>query len=347
MKYTLYQSILILSLATGLFSCQKDKSPEVVKNWNWEYMGRPWGDSAVNEIVVHPDDENLWFVTSWRGIYITRDAGKTWEKHLNGFSAAIEIDPANSSNVYVSANSSIYFSGDKGNTWALLYTFPKSIVSILISKVDQSILAGIAWSDMQMANGIYKSTDKGKTWQYYSYNVSAKGLIPWDIEEDAVNNKLYISTEIWDHPTPYKPPFLRSSDGGLTWTNIGDSIPWHALRVQVQPGTNDVYALTEGMGIYYSKDFGDHWQRLFSPFWVTLTIDKNYPNVFYGGAHTYSGSSGGIYLSKDAGRTYEGSPRYKPIGLDGKLIASICLNASSTVLYAAAYNSGIYRSRIP
>jgi photosystem II stability/assembly factor-like uncharacterized protein len=347
MKCTFYQSILLLFLAAGLFSCKKDGSPEVVKTWNWEYMGRPFGDSAVNEIVVHPDDDDLWFVSSWRGIYITRDAGKSWEQHLNGFSSAIEIDPANSSNIYASANSSIYFSSDKGRNWIWLYTFPKSISSMLISRIDQSIFVGIRWEDSQMANGIYKSTDKGKTWRYYSYNVNARGLIPWDIEEDVVNKKLYISTEIWDHPSPYKPPFLRSSDGGLTWVNIGDSIPWHATRIQVQPGSNEVYILTEGVGIYHSNNFGDHWQRLACPFWLTLTIDHNHPNIFYGGAHTYNNSGGGIYLSKDAGRTYEGSPRYKPIGLENRIISSICLNSSSTMIYAASYNSGIYRSRIP
>jgi photosystem II stability/assembly factor-like uncharacterized protein len=200
---------------------------------------------------------------------------------------------------------------------------------------------------MQMANGIFKSSDKGRTWLYYSYNVSAMGLIPWDIEEDEVNNMLYVSTEIWDHPTPYKPPFLRSSDGGLTWKNVGDSIPWHVIRIQIKPGTNDVYALTEGMGIYYSKDFGTHWQRLACPFWLELTIDRNHPNVFYGGAHTYLNGSGGVYLSKDAGKTYEGSPWARPIGLENKIVSGICLNSSSTMIYAAAYNSGIYRSWIP
>ncbi|HLO79475.1 MAG TPA: hypothetical protein VK166_00870 [Chitinophagaceae bacterium] len=347
MKYTFLLSILIVLLAAIFYSCSKEKSPEVVKTWNWEYMGRPYGDSTVQSIYVHSQDDKLWFISSFRGLYITRDGGKSWEKPLIGINPAIEFDPVNSSIIYSSSGNSIYVSEDRGRTWTNLYTFPRYVVSILVSKVDHSILVGVAWSDMQMANGIFKSSDKGRTWSYYSYNVSAMGLIPWDIEEDAVNNKLYVSTEIWDHPKPYKPPFLRSSDGGLTWTNVGDSIPWHVIRIQIQPGSNDVYALTEGVGIYYSKDFGTHWQRLSSPFWLTLTIDKNHPNVFYGGTHTYANSGGGIYLSKDAGKTYEGSPRSRPIGLENKIVSSICLNSTSTIVYAAAYNSGIYMSRIP
>ena len=307
--------------------------------WKWEYLGRPLGDSQIFTIAIHPQDENLWFVTSENGIYVTRDGGKSWQNFLSGFSPAIEIDQNNPSNIYAGSGQDLYLSTDQGKTWVLKYTFLKTIASILVSTVDHSVYVGIRWEDSPMANGIYKSTDTGNTWQYFSYNVNAKGLIPWDIEEDAQNNKIYIATEIYDHPQPYHPPFLRSSDGGKTWEDIAGTLSWHAVKIQVHPVTHDLYALLEGPGIYYSKDFGDSWNYLPAPFWLDFIIDKINPNKFFGGAIVYGSANGGVYRSVDMGQNFVLD------GVEGHTVSGLCLNKTSTSLYVASYNSGIFRAK--
>ena len=352
MKSICITAFLFIVVLFGL-SCQKelpnDSIPNVLNDsipnvpndeWTWEFLGKPLGDSEVNTITIHPENDKLWFVTSWKGIYVTRDGGQSWKNYLSGFSQALEIVPNDPSEIFVSSGSDIYLSKDYGETWSIMYTFPKHIGSILVSKIDNSVYVGLRWEDSQIANGIYKSSDMGETWKYYSFNVPAKGLIPWDIEEDPVNKKIYIATEIYDHPQPYHPPFLRSSDGGLTWQDISGSLPWHAVRIQVQPDTDDVYILTEGSGMYYSKDFGDQWQFLDCPFAIDFIIDKNDPQRFFGGNVVYMQHTGGVFESNDAGKSYK-----PPIGLVGHTVGSICLDQKSTSLYVASYNSGIYRAK--
>jgi len=338
--------VLILAAAVFGSGCKKEGLVDQVApldsiaQSNWEYLGSPLGDSEINTITIHPEDDNLWFVTSWKGIYVTRNGGHSWKNYLNGYSPALSIDPNDPSRAFAGSGQNIYLSQDYGQSWTRMFTFPKAIESILVSEADSSVYVGIRWENSETANGIYKSTDGGSTWQYYSYNVTAKGLIPWDIEEDPVNKKIYVATEIYDHPQPYHPPFLRSSDGGVTWEDISGALPWHAIRVQVQPQTHNLYALLEGPGLYYSKNFGDTWQSLPVPFWLTFIIDKNNPQRFFGGNHVYAQSTGGVYQSDNAG------VNFKSIGLEGHIAGSLCLNHNSTSLYLASYNSGIFRTKI-
>jgi photosystem II stability/assembly factor-like uncharacterized protein len=327
-------------------SCKKEDSyisppipsPQpVTSKWTLENLGKPLADSKVLSITIHPKDENLWFVTSENGAYVTTDGGKNWVQFLNGFCGALEIDRKNPTTIYASLDKAIYLSNDNGKTWSVKYSFPKQIVSILVSEKDNSVYVGIRWEDYEMANGIYKSADTGNTWQHYSYNVSAKGLIAWDIEEDVQNNLIYVATEIYNHPQPYNPPFLKSSDGGKTWEDISGILPWHSIKIQIHPLTHGLYALLEGPGMYYSTDFGDSWIHMQVPFAGDLLIDKKNPDRFFGGQVKYGGLRGGVYRSDNGGNDFELA------GLGGYTSGGLSLDPESTSLYIACYGNGIFR----
>lgn len=331
-------SLLLVSISLAVLSCKEEKLEDPVLDWTWEFVCKPLGDITLHTIAIHPEDDDLWFVTSYNtGLLVTRDGGDTWETYFSGnFIPVLELDPNDPSRVFLGGGQDLYMSLDDGKTWRDVHTFPRTIASILVSELDNSIYIGLSWEDSEMANGIYKSNDMGDTWIHYPYKVDAKGLIPWDIEEDAKNQKLYIATEIWDHPEPYDPPFLRSSDGGKSWEDISGSLSWHALKIQVHPLTQDLYVLTEGTGLFYSSNFGDQWKKLGNDFWLDFIIDKNNPQRFWGGNHTAFESSGGVYLSTNGGKKFELK------GLDGHICNSLCLNGSSSSLYVASYMSGIY-----
>jgi hypothetical protein len=337
MKY-IWTTLWIIVFASVEFGCNKGEKtePHPVDEWKSEFIGAPMGDATVQTIAVNPENESLLFVCSMNGLYLTRDGGISWEKPFSTYISALEIDPNDPSRIFIGAGNEMYLSEDYGRNWTLINSFPAHVTSILVSEIDNSVYAGLSWGDSVTANGIFKSSDIGKTWTEYLFNIDQRGLIPWDIEEDPMNQKLYIATEIYDHPQPYHPPFLRSSDGGITWEDIAGTLPWHGIKIQVHPQTHDVYVLTEGAGLFYSSDFGDHWQYLGNQFWLTFIIDKNNPQIFWGGNHTYGQSSGGVYLSKDDGKSF------KIMGLYGKIVGSLCLNRKSTSLYVASYESGIY-----
>jgi len=335
---SIHKLVILLALCSFLTNCQReDESNSDDETWITEFIGSLDGYTAINSISVHPEVENLWFVTSWNGIYITRDGGDTWENYFSDFTPAVEIDPIDPSNILVGSLTELYFSKDYGKSWTALKTFEKTIESLLIREVDQSFLVGLRWEDSEVANGIYKSENQGTSWTHFSYGTHSTGLIPWDIEEDPMNDVIYIATEIYDHPSPYKPPFLRSMDGGETWEDISVGLPWHAIKIQIHPDTRDVYVLTEGAGLFYSGNFGNDWEKLSNYFWLEFIIDKNNPDKFFGGNHTANSSGGGVYYSKDKGHLFS------QIALKNHIVGSLCFDVHSNALYVASYGSGIYR----
>jgi hypothetical protein len=348
------RTILYILAVILLANCQKNQSalapPPAIPtlrdsllnpNSSWEWLGRPQDDSLLITITIDPKDDQIWYVTSERGIYVTRDGGFTYQNYLSGIAGALELDPHDPSKVFVGVGNDLYASPDHGMNWTKLYSFPKGIASILVSKIDKAIYVGIRWEDSPNPNGIYKSVDFGKTWNFYSYGVQATGLIPWDIEEDSANKKIYVGTEIYTHPQPYYPPFLRSSDGGITWTDVRGIIPWHVVSIQIDPRGKDVYAFTEGAGIFSSRDFGDHWNFISSPSADGFIMDKNYPGRMFSGNPVIGTYNGGIYIYHDYQYQYE-----KLFGMEGHSTASLCLNGNSTFLYVASYNDGLYRAKL-
>jgi photosystem II stability/assembly factor-like uncharacterized protein len=334
--------------------------PAQADDWNWQYLGAPMGDKEVGRFHVDPVDDTTWYVESWRGIYITRNNGRTWERHLSGYCPALEFDPQAPATLYVGSENRLYRSENRGMTWEPVERFEHHIQAIHVSEVDGSIYAGVRWEDSKTANGMYVSRDRGRSWTLYPYGVTQSGLIPWDIAEDAVNEKLYVATEIYDHPGlngkpgVYDPPFLRSSDGGRTWDDVSGhdggergnrrgTLPWHLVAIQVHPVTHNVYALTEGSGLYQSSDFGDTWRFLSNVFVHDFLIDPRYPNCFYGSpgvSWDWEWKGIGVFVSTDAGSSFD------PTGFPRRATA-LCLNNESSLLYACVYDVGIYKVKIP
>jgi photosystem II stability/assembly factor-like uncharacterized protein len=317
----------------------------------WNQVGLPTGAQDMNNLLVHPADENLWFASGHPGednmvtsLYRSRDAGSTWQKiYTGGIMWVLYLDPNNPDNLYASDDGKLIKSTDLGDSWSTLHDFVDVIESVLVSTVDSAIfVAPRLYGDEHP--GIYRSMDNGQTWQRFPYGVEMINFIPWDIEEDPNTGTLYVVIEIGHHPQPYDPPFYRSTDRGETWEDVGAELPWHGICIRVDPLTSDVYFLTEGSGLYKSTDQGLHWHRI-SPeenFASHLTLDPASPPRFFGGDLVHEPAyTGGIYFSRDGGESFIF------IGLDGYIITDITLNAASTRLYIASYREGIFTAEIP
>src|SRR5579864_224709 len=60
--------------------------------WNWQAVKTPM---SADGIVVDPQQDNVWYVASSSGLFITRDNGATWTQGLSDpvSKQAIAIDP--------------------------------------------------------------------------------------------------------------------------------------------------------------------------------------------------------------------------------------------------------------
>jgi photosystem II stability/assembly factor-like uncharacterized protein len=159
--------------------------------------------------------------------------------------------------------------------------------------------------------------------------------------EDPLDGTLYVGTELHDHPQPYHPPAFRSTDRGVSWQDITGSLPWHGIKIAVQPLSEEVLFLTEGAGLFSSTDHGQSWARLGGTvFDSDIIIDpKNLSQIFADESITF-GRLGGVYVSTDDGRNFDLT------GLDGRSCGTLALSGDSSLLFASCYNSGIFVRRL-
>ena len=309
------------------------------------------GHRKYTNILIHPEDETLWFVLGYPqdnytvcALYRTTDAGQSWQTmYTGGTMRDIVLDPGNSNTLYSSNDGKLIRSTDRGQNWSTVHDFSDMLESFHISTIDGAIYVLPRWYT-SADPGVYRSDDGGQSWRRLSFGANLKNFIPWDIEEDPNNGMLYVVIEIGDHPQPYDPPFYRSSDRGETWEEVGDDLSWHGQSIQVDPLTSDVYYLTEGGGLFKSTDLGLHWKRI-SPsehFASDLLLDPSSPPRLFGSDLLHLPSyKGGVYYSDDGGESF------LFLGLDGHMTSSLALNASSTQLFVLSFEQGIYAASIP
>lgn len=324
----------------------KTLAPHTVNGYSWGNVIRPQGDACISHVVVDPAQSASWYAGGFYGLYMTKDNGLTWTKPLTGNLGTLLLVPADAFHphlVYAAISNKLYLSTDKGANWSLIKTFPTTVRSLLFS--EQRLYIGLHWGNHDDPSGVYMASWNAVSMSFYPFGPGHTGLIVWTISRDEVNNVIYAGTEIYDHPQPYNPPFFRSANGGVNWTNVnaGGALPWHVIDSDVRPGDGYVYALTEGPGTYASATMGSSWTPpIVSPgLGTSLLMDPQLPTRLYAGRHETSTLNGGLYLSNDSGKTY------KNIGLLDVTVGHVALNGTGSRIYAATYGSGIYVAAVP
>jgi hypothetical protein len=108
------------------------------------------------------------------------------------------------------------------------------------------------------------------------------------------------------------------------------------------PSGSAVYALTEGAGLYVSRDGGANWSRSgYSSFALDLLLDRSHPNRLYGGEMVHGGRPGGAFASTNDGEEFH------EIGLNGEIVGSLATDGTGSTLFAACYQAGVFWAQVP
>src|SRR5271170_5713182 len=184
---------------------------------------------------------------------------------------------------YIGAvNGGVWKSDDYGRTWVAIFDSQptQSIGAIAVAPSNPDIIyvasgEGLQRPDLSVGNGIYKSTDAGKTWTHLGLRdgeqIPALAIDPRD------PNRVFAA--VLGHP--YGPNeergLFRSTDGGQTWLKvIYKDVNTGASGVEIDPSNPDVlYA-----GLWESRE--GPWE------------DGN----------SYGGTGGGLFKSTDGGSTW-------------------------------------------
>jgi len=310
----------------------------------WQQMGLEKSEH-IGKILVNPRDSNIVFVAAegplWasggqRGVYKTKDGGKTWQLVLkidaNTGVTDIEFDPSNPDVIYAAAyqrrrhtwsllaggpKSGIYKSSDNGESWRQTKTgLPKGDmgkIGLAVTPANPEVVyATIEANDKE--KGFYRSLDKGESWEKRNDYISG-GTGPHyyqELEASPTDPNLVYQMDVFLHVT---------RDGGTTFNYLGTGREKHsdnhALWIDPDDGEH-LIAGTDG-GLYESFDEGSTW-RLFPNLPISqfykLGLDNTEP--FYniiGGAQDL-----GTLIGPSRTMNTEGVRNqdwYVPLGADG------------------------------
>ena len=282
------------------------KSADGGKTWTHRGLA---ATHHIGRIVVHPTDPDIAYVAAvghfWgpnkeRGLYKTTDGGKTWElaKFIDADTGFVDVqmDPTDPNTLYAAA-------------WQVR---------------RDGFAAGNPASQTGPNGGLFKTTDAGKTWEKLGGGLPDRpygrcGLAVYrkdpNVVYAVVQTDKTVVTPTGQMPAeltkgPKAPPLgadaggvFRSDDKGKTWKKLSDLVPrpFYYGQIRIDPTTDErIYVL--GVGFYVSTDGG----KTFAappigahPDHHALWIDPKNPS------HMVLGNDGGLYASKNRGRSFD------------------------------------------
>lgn len=302
----------------------------------WELVTPTPSPDSLEALQVRGD---LWVAVALSGgLLVSRDAGETWERPLGGPVTDAAFHPADPNRIVAVQDRAVVISPDAGRSWQELRVFPHGGAAVHVSE-DGTIWFAPAWPPGAVP-GIYRSDGWGGAFEFLPYGGwEGKMILTWDIGEAPWSGTLFLSSEIADHPPPYRPPYLRSDDRGRSWTDESDPWTWHSYATQFDADARRVYNLLEGPGLWVSEDDGLTWELWSRVRGLALRVDPPRSEVWIGMVPDGL-LRGGAYLSRDGGRIFE------PAGLHGEGVSSFVRDAGGRLL-ATVPGRGIMRLGSP
>ncbi len=280
------------------------KSLDAGKTWKYVGLGEA---QTISKIKVDPKDENLVYAAVFghvfasnpeRGIYRSKNGGKTWDKILykndKTGGADIEVDPLNSHILYAALweacrtpwslssggpGSGLYKSVDGGDSWTELGEkegLPKGVKG-RIGVAPSRAKAGRVWALIEAdEGGLYRSDDWGKKWIKVNddHRIRQRAWYYSHVYADPVNPDLVYILNV---------EMLKSIDGGKTLAHVSTS---HSDNhdLWIDPNNPQRMAEANDGGASVTYNGGQTWTEETAPTgqFYHVVVDSAFPYNLYG-----------------------------------------------------------------
>jgi photosystem II stability/assembly factor-like uncharacterized protein len=278
---------------------------------SWQNMGLKKSEH-ISRILIHPDSSNilwvsaqgpLWSAGGERGVFKTRNGGKTWKKVLGDeeYTGATDllIDPRDPDLLYAATwqhhrtvaaymgggpKTAIYKSNDGGENWTKLNNgLPggnMGKIGLAISPQNPDVVYAAIELDRR-TGAVYRSDNRGASWQKMSEAVSG-GTGPHYYQE------LYASPHAFDRIYLCDVRIQVSDDGGKTFRRLQEEHKHSDNHAMAFRNDDPDYLLigTDG-GLYESFDLAKNWRYIdnlpVTQFYKVAVDDKEPFYQVYGG----------------------------------------------------------------
>lgn len=229
-------------------------------------------------------------------------------------------------------NGGVWRSSDFGHTWVPVFDDQPtgSIGALAVAPSDPNIIyvgsgEGLQRPDLSVGDGVFKSTDAGKTWKYMGLNDAQQiGAVLVDPRDP---NKVYVAVLGHPHGPNEQRGVFKSTDGGSSWSKIlYKDENTGAIALAFDPSNPeiiyaDLWAARQGpwengswegktSGLFKSTDAGTSWHQLTKGLpgvseglgRIGFSIAGSDPRRIY--ATVAAEKKAGIYRSDDGGESW-------------------------------------------
>jgi photosystem II stability/assembly factor-like uncharacterized protein len=328
-------------------------------NAQWQPVNSPCNGKIS---CLLPLNQNIYAGTNDHGVYYSTDNGTTWSERNNGLGDQTVYSLAShGSKIYAGTYNGLFVSADGGASWSNVIINGYNLYYVrCVASSGQALFVGTS-------DSLMKSDDNGQTWRtvlitYYSaecrtiaFNGSEVwvGVTDYAIYKSTDNGENFDFIDLFDVNLSLFETFLfrgsevlancdgkimESTDGGLTWYDKDNGIPYAGVTAlasngnRIYAGLMNYYLDPDYGGIYYSDNEGADWSLLgMKGDWISA--------IGFSGSRIIAGSNyNGTFRSEDGGVTWTDSNNgMVRIGIKSFII-------SGNAIYAVSSGGWIYRS---